>query len=143
MLIIESLASKIRGLCLSQSPSLRFTLPPIIQCKCRVGLGLSCRGAGGLARDKHRAECALSTVSLPGIEMTVQERPCYACRVGGKVCILTCTQIPVLAARLVLGRLDHWALTKRRQSHKPWNHLWVPNLSFRKFVGDFTINTVP
>ena len=61
-----------------------------------VSIGLdeaSCRGEGGLARDKLRAE----GVSLPGIDMTVQGSLHYTVvrgRVGRSVCLPTPPPFP-------------------------------------------------
>lgn len=74
--------------------------------------------------------------------MAVQERLYYTLvGSGGKVCILTCTHFPVLAARPVLGRRDRWALMKRRQSHKtlelPFGaQLGLPLIGWRFFYGN-------
>ena len=77
-----------------------------------------------LARDKFRAECALSAVPVPGIEMSMQPTK-LAGRVGRSE--FFCAHFPVLAGKLGLDEVADDCVHSPSDSHQMLEPIFVPN----------------
>ena len=90
-----------------------------------------------LARDKLRAECALSAVPVPGIEVTVQKITTKLIGHVGRSDFFLCL-FPWFAGKLGLNKVTGDRVHSSRDSKKNYGTRFCPKYGFVSLGSDFT-----